>query len=123
MEDNQVNSLFASHILQSWGHTVEIANNGRQAVETLKTREFDLVLMDALMPVMDGEQATRLIRSGEAGNPDIPIVAQTAYALQGDRERFLSVGMNDYISKPLNLDELQRVLGRVMEAKKKDRSH
>uniref|UniRef100_I2PZZ5 Sensory/regulatory protein RpfC n=1 Tax=Desulfovibrio sp. U5L TaxID=596152 RepID=I2PZZ5_9BACT len=122
VEDNQVNSLFASHILQSWGHTVEIANNGRQAVETLKTREFDLVLMDALMPVMDGEQATRLIRSGQAGNPDIPIVAQTAYALQGDRERFLSVGMNDYISKPLNLDELKRVLGRVMEAKK-DRPH
>lgn len=118
VEDNQVNSLFASHILKTWGHNVVIAANGQQAIGKLQTRKFDLVLMDALMPEMDGEQATKIIRSGQAGDPNIPIVAQTAYALRGDRERFIAAGMDDYISKPIDLEELQRVLQRVMGSRK-----
>lgn len=113
VEDNQVNSLFLSRVIENWGHVVTIAENGQQAIERLRTEKFDLVLMDALMPVMDGVQATEIIRSGQAGDPDIPVVAQTAYALQGDRERFLAAGMDDYISKPIDLDELKQVLGRV----------
>jgi len=117
VEDNQVNSLFTSYFLKDWGHSVEIAANGHQAIEKLRGKKFDLVLMDALMPEMGGEQATKIIRSGQAGDPAIPIVAQTAYALRGDRERFLAAGMDDYISKPIELDELKRVLGRVMRSK------
>jgi two-component system, chemotaxis family, CheB/CheR fusion protein len=113
-----VNSLFMSYTLTNWGHSVAIAVDGQQAIAKLQAAKFDLVLMDALMPEMDGEQATKIIRSGQAGDPNIPIVAQTAYALRGDRERFLAAGMNDYISKPIDLDELQQVLERVMRAKK-----
>ncbi len=118
VEDDQVNSLFAAHLLESWGHAVEMAANGQQALDLLRTMPFDLVLMDALMPIMDGEQATRRIRAGEAGNPDIPIVALTAYALQGDRNRFLAAGMDDYVSKPINLEELKQVMDRVLRAKR-----
>jgi two-component system CheB/CheR fusion protein len=113
-EDNIVNSLFASHILQTLGHQVEVVENGKQVVEKLKQHTFDVVLMDAQMPVMDGEQATKLIRSGLAGDPGIPIVALTAYALSGDKERFLAAGMDDYISKPFDMNELDRVLKRVL---------
>ena len=113
-EDNAVNSLFAAHLLQTWGHQVVIVENGQQALEKLRNETFDIVLMDGLMPVMDGEQATKIIRSGQAGNPDIPIVAMTAYALQGDRERFLAFGMDDYISKPIDVDELKKVLENAM---------
>lgn len=112
-EDNEVNRLFACHLLQSMGHQVEAVENGLQAIEKLRVETFGLVLMDALMPEMDGEQATKVIRSGQAGDPDIPIVALTAYALQGDRERFLAAGMDDYISKPIEIEELNRVLERL----------
>jgi CheY-like chemotaxis protein len=79
-------------------------------VDTLKEHsDFNLVLMDVQMPELDGVEATRLIRSGEAGeeNADIPIIALTAHALKGDREEFLSAGMTDYVSKPLHLETLK----------------
>ncbi|KHK01691.1 GAF domain-containing hybrid sensor histidine kinase/response regulator [Desulfovibrio sp. TomC] len=117
VEDNEVNRLFTSYMIKSWGHNVKVAVNGQLAIEKLQVEKFDLVLMDALMPEMDGIEATKLIRSGQAGSPDIPIVAQTAYALQGDKERFLAAGMDDYISKPIDLEELQNVLGKIMKKK------
>ena len=117
-EDNPVNSLFANHLLQNWGHQVVVVEDGQQAIEKLRSEKFDLVLMDALMPVMDGEEATKLIRSGQAGDPDVRIAAMTAYALQGDRERFLAAGMDDYISKPIDLEALKKVLAGVKTRKK-----
>ncbi|WP_243311694.1 ATP-binding protein [Fundidesulfovibrio agrisoli] len=112
-EDDPINRLYATKTLQLWGHHVEAVENGQQALEALRAASFDLVLMDALMPELDGEQATRLIRSGHAGDRDVFIVAVTAYALQGDRERFLGAGMNDYMSKPFTHEELQGVLHRA----------
>jgi CheY-like chemotaxis protein len=80
----------------------------------LKQEKFDLVLMDIRMPVMDGEDATRRIRSGEAGDPGVPIVALTAHAIKGDRERILAMGMDDYLAKPIDMEEIDRVLGRIV---------
>ncbi|MFP5238851.1 MAG: ATP-binding protein [Acidobacteriota bacterium] len=112
-EDDPISRLYARKTLQNWGHQVEVAENGLQALEALRAASFDLVLMDALMPELDGEQATRLIRSGHAGDRDVFIVAVTAFALQGDRERFLAAGMDDYMSKPFTVEELQTVLQRA----------
>ncbi|WP_243368537.1 ATP-binding protein [Fundidesulfovibrio soli] len=113
-EDNPVSSLFACRLLEDWGHTVDVVEDGTQAIERLRAANYDLVLMDALMPEMSGEEATQLIRSGKAGNPNVPIIALTAFALQGDRERFLAAGMDDYISKPLDMDEFAQMLRRVI---------
>ncbi|EMG36445.1 PAS domain S-box [Desulfocurvibacter africanus PCS] len=113
VEDNRINSLFAAYLLEKLGHSVRAVASGVQALAALREEKFDLVLMDVRMPEMDGAEATRRIRAGEAGDPKIPIVALTAYALQGDRERFLAVGMDDYVSKPMDTAELERVLERV----------
>ncbi len=112
-EDNAINRILAVDFLRAKGHEVRSVENGREAVEALRQEAFDLVLMDARMPEMDGIEATRRIRSGESGDPHVPIVALTAYALKGDRDRFIEAGMDDYISKPLDLDELDRALGRL----------
>ena len=114
-EDNLVNSLFASRLLQNWGHRVVAVENGLLAVEKLRQESFDVVLMDVLMPEMNGEQATSLIRAGKSGNPRIPIIALTAYAQPGDRQRFLDAGMDDYISKPIDMNELEKVLTGLMK--------
>ena len=81
----------------------------------LARENFDLVLMDVQMPVMDGLEATRRIRSGLPGIPaDIPVIAMTAYAMAGDRERFLAAGMNSYVAKPMDIREMLRVAGQAM---------
>lgn len=116
-EDNQVNSLFATCVLESWGHQVTAVEDGRQAIEKLKDGGFDLVLMDVLMPEMGGEEATALIRSGQTCDPHVPIVALTAYALRGDRERLLAAGMDDYISKPIDAEEFRQVVMRIAKRK------
>ncbi len=113
-EDNEINRLVAVDLLQAKGHQVKAVENGEQALAALRRETFDLVLMDVRMPVMDGEEATRAIREGQAGDPEIPIVALTAHALTGDRERFLAAGMDDYISKPFDPDELERTIARVL---------
>jgi len=89
--------------------------NGRQALERLREEKFDLVLMDVQMPVLDGVEAARAIRNGEAGeaNRHIPIIAMTAYAMVGDRENFLHEGMDGYLAKPVEMDDLQELLGKL----------
>jgi len=116
-EDNQVNRLFLKHFLSEAGCQVRLAGSGSQVLEQLCQEPADLVLMDIQMPEMDGAEATRRIRDGEAGEAarGMPVVALTAYSMKGDRERFLSAGLDDYVSKPVDVDELFMVMRRVLD--------
>ena len=107
-EDNFVNQKVALKIIEKDGHHVDVANNGREAIKALEADHYDLVLMDILMPEMDGFEATAEIRNPMSAvrNHDIPIIAMTAYAMKGDRKKCLEAGMNDYISKPVRPQEL-----------------
>ena len=106
-EDNAVNQKLAVRLLEKRGHAVTVAANGREAVEALKQRPFDAVLMDVQMPELDGFEATALIRQKEAASGGhIPIIAMTAHALKEDRDRCLAAGMDGYVSKPLQLERL-----------------
>ncbi len=116
-EDNQINQLVAMELLQKQGHSVTAVENGMQALEALSRNSFDLVLMDVRMPEMDGETATKAIREGQTGDPHIPVVALTAYALKEDREHLLAAGMDDYVSKPIDPEELDGAIRRVIEKK------
>ena len=111
-EDEVINRLFLQTLLTQQGHSVETAGNGQEALERLAREKFDLVVMDISMPVMNGEQALRAIRGGEAGvlDPSVKVVALTAHAIQGDWERFLSAGFDGYLSKPVNLAQLRKLL-------------
>ncbi|HEX5009810.1 MAG TPA: response regulator [Planctomycetota bacterium] len=100
VEDNPVNQRVAGRLLESWGCLVSIASDGAQALAAVSNRAFDLVLMDCQMPVMDGYEASRRLRELPAGR-NLPIVAMTAEAITGDRERCLEAGMNDYLTKPV----------------------
>jgi two-component system, sensor histidine kinase and response regulator len=106
VEDNAVNQMVASRMLQKLGCQVEVAANGKIATEMVQAKQYDVVFMDCQMPVMDGFEATAEIRRGEDGNRRVPIVAMTANAMQGDRERCIEAGMDDYMSKPINKDEV-----------------
>jgi two-component system sensor histidine kinase/response regulator len=111
VEDSVPNQKVALAMLQSHGHTVVVANDGNEAVGLFNAQEFDAILMDIQMPGMDGFACTAAIRSIEAGSDrHIPIVAMTAHALAGDREKCLAAGMDDYVSKPIRRDELFRAL-------------
>lgn len=112
-EDNRINQNVARELLESVGIIVEIANNGQEAVHILQDRgdEFDAVLMDVQMPVMDGFQATEALRANPA-LADLPVIAVTAHAMQGDREKCIDVGMNDYVAKPITPELLFTVLTR-----------
>ena len=106
-EDNLVNQTVASRVLQKQGHSVVTAANGREALDCVKSQPFDLVLMDVQMPELDGFQATAAIRKLEQmSGGHLPIVAMTAHAMQGDRERCLAIGMDAYISKPIEAEAL-----------------
>jgi len=100
-EDNKINQQFATIVLQKAGHSVEVAENGHQAVDAVRRSDFDVVLMDIQMPELDGVKATRQIRALPAPKCDLPIIAMTAHAMAGAREEYLAAGMNDYISKPV----------------------
>ena len=115
-EDNATNQQVALSILQKLGFHADIVADGRQAVRALETGSYDIVLMDVQMPVMDGFEATRAIRSCEAkaSNRRIPIIAMTAHAMKGDRERCLEAGMDDYISKPIAPQALAEALERCL---------
>jgi CheY-like chemotaxis protein len=110
-EDNSVNQRFAVRILEKWGHFVHVVSNGREAVEAVADQQFDAVLMDVQMPEMGGYEATRLIRQAESSSGrHIPIIAMTAHAMKGDREKCLSAGMDAYVAKPISPRELAAVL-------------
>ncbi len=109
-EDNPVNRTLAVLLLQKRGHEVTVVDHGRAAVDRLQQETFDVVLMDVQMPVMDGFEATRLVRQHETGRPRTPIVAMTAHALKGDRQRCLEAGMDSYVSKPIAADRLYQAI-------------
>jgi len=113
-EDNITNQQVALGILRKLGHHADAVANGREVLEALRNIPYDLVLMDVQMPEMDGLDATRSLRAGtdEVLNRSIPVIAMTARAMQGDREKCLEAGMNDYISKPVTPTTLSRVLER-----------
>jgi CheY-like chemotaxis protein len=107
VEDNVINHTLATRILEKRGHTVTLAMSGTEALAAMETRSFDLVLMDVQMPGMDGFQATAIIRTRElALGRHTPIMAMTAHAMKGDRQRCLQAGMDGYVSKPIKITEL-----------------
>jgi CheY-like chemotaxis protein len=113
-EDNPVNQKLAIHLLEKMGHHVTLAVNGREAVDTFKRNTFDAILMDIQMPVMSGVEATHEIRERErASGGHIPIIAMTAHAMAGDAEKYLSAGMDGYVSKPVRTGLLRAEIDRL----------
>jgi len=113
-EDNVVNQKVALKILEKMGYRADVVGDGLQAVEALRARSYDLVLMDVQMPDVDGMEATRRVRETGSGvlNPRVPIVALTAHAMAGDRQKCLDAGMDDYLAKPIKSAELAAILAR-----------
>ena len=109
-EDNSINQMLVKAILQKMGHTVDVAGNGRIALEAVIAKEFDVVLMDMQMPEMDGEAATQAIRALPAPRNRLPIIAVTANAMKEHRDRYLAAGVNDVVSKPIEWDALRAAL-------------
>jgi CheY-like chemotaxis protein len=114
VEDNPVNQTVIEAMLRSLGFTVSVATDGAQAVQSAKSLIFEAILMDCRLPIIDGYEATRQIRL-LPGCADLPIIALTANALQGDREACLSAGMNDYLAKPFKRTDLQQILQRWVQ--------
>ncbi len=112
-EDNPANQKLATYILQDRGHTVEIASDGQEAVCLTEQNGYDVILMDVQMAGMNGLEATAVIRKRECGGSRVPIIAMTAHAMQEDRQRCLAAGMDDYISKPINAQELIGLVERL----------
>ncbi|MBN8694514.1 MAG: PAS domain S-box protein [Bacteroidetes bacterium] len=115
VEDNQMNQLIATTILEKHNLSVTKAFNGQEAIDLIDTDNFDVILMDIQMPVLDGIEATRILRSKKVS---IPIIALTANAIEGDKEKYLSAGMNDYISKPFNKVDLLHKIARQLPENK-----
>ncbi|MDH3327440.1 MAG: response regulator [Gammaproteobacteria bacterium] len=116
-EDNKINQKVIAGMLKKLGYSTEIANNGREAVEKLSVEYFDAVLMDVQMPEMDGYEATKAIRGfDDLRIKNTPIIAMTANAMKGDKEKCLQAGMDDYVSKPINTDDLRAALVRQLDS-------
>ena len=111
VEDNEINRRVATALLERAGHDVIVAENGREAIALLQNEQVELIFMDVQMPEMDGIEATAVIRANPAW-ANIPIIAMTAHAMEGDRERFLEAGMDDYVTKPIRPDELHQAIQR-----------
>lgn len=120
-EDNITNQQVAMGLLKKLGLRADAVANGKEAVEAMKTIPYDLILMDIQMPEMDGFEATRCIRKSEKDclNPDVPIIAMTAHAMSGHREKCLKAGMNDYVAKPVNPEALAEVIEKWLPKRKK----
>jgi PAS domain S-box-containing protein len=117
VEDNVINQKLGLRLLEKQGHTVVVAGNGREGLEQLEKQPFDLVLMDVQMPELDGLEATRLLRHREQGTSrHVPVLAMTAYAMKGDREKCLEAGMDGYLTKPIQPQELYGALEQVAQA-------
>lgn len=113
VEDNKVNRLLASRLLEKLGYTCDLAENGLEALEQMSRRNYDAVCMDCQMPVMDGFEATAEIRRREAELGHVHVIAMTANAMTGDRERCIAAGMDDYVPKPVILEDLRAALARI----------
>ncbi|MCJ8314054.1 MAG: response regulator, partial [Saccharospirillaceae bacterium] len=122
VEDNFTNQMVAQAMLEEFGIESDVAADGQEALDALTKFPYDLVFMDCQMPIMDGYQATKHIRAQHSCvlNPLIPIVAMTANAMQGDREKCINAGMNDFISKPVDQDKLKESLFRWIKNKSQD---
>jgi signal transduction histidine kinase/DNA-binding response OmpR family regulator/HPt (histidine-containing phosphotransfer) domain-containing protein len=120
VDDNPVNQEVAREMLESLGCRVDIASNGREALHALSSGAYDIVFMDCQMPELDGYETTRIMRQREQAHPSrsrhIPVIAMTAHAMQGDSEKCLLAGMDDYLSKPVTVEQLQAVLSRWTDA-------
>jgi PAS domain S-box-containing protein len=118
-EDNQVNQLVATRILEKLGHRVTVVSNGREALVAAQAGKFDLIAMDVQMPELDGLDATGAIRAWEkSAGTHIPIIAMTAHAMKGDRERCLAAGMDGYTSKPIRIRELEQAIAQLVSPSK-----
>jgi CheY-like chemotaxis protein len=114
-EDNRVNQIVATRVTEKLGHSVVVAVNGQIALQLLATQPFDLVLMDVQMPEMDGLTAVGKIRESEQSTPfHLPIIAMTAHAMKGDRERCIAAGMDGYVSKPITGQVLEEAIASVI---------
>ena len=114
-----MNRKVAVRLLEKQGHTVAVACDGRQAVDALARERFDLVLLDVQMPELDGFEVTAAVRAREEGTGRrLPMVAVTAHAMKGDRERCLDAGMDGYVSKPIQMDQLTQVMAEVLAGDK-----
>jgi CheY-like chemotaxis protein len=116
VEDNAVNRLLAVRLLERLGCSVDVATNGAEAVEMSAESDYAAIFMDCQMPVLDGYEAAARIREREAGGGRVPIVAMTANTMEGDRERCIAAGMDDYLPKPLRVEDLEIALGRALDA-------
>ncbi len=118
VEDYPANILVATTFLESFGYRCDVACNGIEAIEKVKSNDYALVLMDVQMPGMNGFDATKILRKNELQNnlPHLPIIGMTAHALAGDRERCIAAGMDDYIAKPFNPNELQEKLETLIQS-------
>jgi CheY-like chemotaxis protein len=112
-EDNAVNQKLALRLLSQMGYRADVAGNGQEVVDALERQRYDVVLMDVQMPEMDGLEATRRIHKRWPDSKRPRIIAMTANAMQGDREAFLQAGMDDYVSKPIRIEELVSALSRI----------
>jgi two-component system sensor histidine kinase/response regulator len=117
VEDNAVNQKLGIRMLEKMGHDVTLAVNGQIALDTVRSKQFDLILMDIQMPVLSGIDATRAIRQWEPGRHRTPIIAMTAHAMAGDAERFLAAGMDGYVSKPIQAGVLRAEIDRLTQSK------
>ena len=121
-EDEQIGQIVTSRVLENAAYDVDVVENGLEAIDALETTDYDLVVMDCSMPVMDGFAATRAVRSADsrALNPDIPIIALTALDTQADREKCVEAGMNDYVSKPVDSSVLVAAIRRCLRNDRDD---
>jgi CheY-like chemotaxis protein len=124
VEDSPVNRLVAVRVLERRGYHVHVVNDGREALQALATQRYDAVLMDCQMPDIDGYEATRELRRRERGTSlHTPVIAMTAHAMTGDRERCIAAGMDDYVTKPVRSQTLTDVLERWISAEARPEEH